>query len=114
MEYLKNDLAVKRPELLIVSSYHRACGVAQYVEFLEIPLRQQDDFDIKIAPLPVDLLRSQSSYAKRAARAEFNAILQKVERADITNIQFEPGLLGFTPSQIWRNLNAIILSLIHI
>ncbi|UVM71661.1 glycosyltransferase [Pseudomonas alvandae] len=108
MEYLKNDPAVKRPELLIVSSYHRACGVAQYVEFLEIPLRQQDDFDIKIAPLPVDLLRSQSSYAKRAARAEFNAILQKVERADITNIQFEPGLLGFTPRQIWRNLNAII------
>ncbi|MBT2297846.1 glycosyltransferase [Pseudomonas fluorescens] len=112
MEYLniksQADLAVKLPKLLIISSYHRACGIAQYVEFLELPLRQQTDFDIEIASLPVDLLRSQSPYAKRAARIEFNAILQKVERADVINIQFEPGLLGFTPSQIWSNLNAIL------
>lgn len=112
MEYLKikpqADPAVKLPKLLIISSYHRACGIAQYVEFLELPLRQQNDFDIEIAPLPVDLLRSQSSYAKQAARAEFNALLQKVERADVINIQLEPGLLGFAPTQIWNNLNAII------
>ncbi|QBZ91814.1 glycosyltransferase [Pseudomonas viciae] len=112
MEHLniksQTDQAQKLPKLLIISSYHRACGIAQYVEFLELPLRQQNDFDIEIASLPVDLLRSQSPYAKRAARAEFNVLLQKVERAEVINIQFEPGLLGFSPTQIWRNLNAII------
>ncbi|WP_169316109.1 glycosyltransferase, partial [Pseudomonas agarici] len=112
MEYLdiksRFDQTVKLPKLLIVSSYRRACGIAQYVEFLELPLRQQNDFDVEIASLPVDLLRSQSPYAKRAARAEFNILLQKIESADIINIQFEPGLLGFVPTQIWSNLNAII------
>lgn len=112
MKYLniksRIDQAQKLPRILIVSSYSRACGIAQYIEFLELPLRQQNDFDIEIASLPVDLLRSQSSYAKRAARAEFNILLQQVEIADVVNIQFEPGLFGVAPTQIWSNLSAII------
>jgi glycosyltransferase involved in cell wall biosynthesis len=102
------DLAVRLPKFLVVSSYKRACGIAQYVEFLELPLRDQVDFDIEIAALPVDLLRSQSPYARKAAVTEFDEILLKVAQADVVNIQLEPGLFGFTPTQIWRNLNAII------
>ncbi|WP_208247303.1 glycosyltransferase (plasmid) [Rhizobium sp. T1470] len=100
--------ATRLPKLLVVSSYHRACGIAQYVEFLELPLREQTDFDIEIAALPVDLLRSQSPYARKAAAAEFEQLLLKVGRADIVNIQLEPGLFGFTPRRIWRNVHAII------
>ncbi|WP_153369223.1 glycosyltransferase [Rhizobium sp. ICMP 5592] len=102
------NLAVRVPKFLVISSYKRACGIAQYVEFLELPLRDQIDFDIEIAALPVDLLRSQSPYARKAAIIEFKEILLKVDQADIVNIQLEPGLFGFTPSQIWRNLKAII------
>ncbi|MBB3570759.1 hypothetical protein [Rhizobium sp. BK491] len=100
--------AIRQPKFLVVSSYRRACGIAQYVEFLELPLRDQVDFDVEIAALPVDLLRSQSPYARAAAIKEFKEILLKVDQADVVNIQLEPGLFGFTPRQIWRNLNAII------
>jgi glycosyltransferase involved in cell wall biosynthesis len=100
--------AVKLPKLIVVSSYHRACGIAQYVEFLELPLLEQHHFHVEIAALPVDLLRAQSPYARKAAQTEYRKILQRVESADIVNIQLEPGLLGFTPHQIWRNLYALI------
>ena len=44
------------PKLLVISSYRRPCGIAQYLEFLEGPLRRLA-VDVEIAPLPVDLLR---------------------------------------------------------
>ncbi len=101
-------LATELPKLLVVSSYHRACGIAQYVEFLELALREQVDFDVEIASLPVDLLRSQSPYARKAAATQFKQLLLKVAHADVVNIQLEPGLFGFTPRRIWRNLDAVI------
>ncbi|QGA57495.1 hypothetical protein [Brucella sp. 2280] len=102
------EQAVKLPRLLIVSSYHRACGIAQYIEFLELPLRNQHDFDVEIAAVPVELLRSQSPYARKAAQTAFRDLLKKAEAADIVNIQLEPGLFGFTPQQIWHNIDSII------
>ena len=94
--------------LLVVSSYKRPCGIAQYVEFLEGPLRAQTDWNIEIAALPVTLLRSQSPYARKAASREIAEIARKAKSADVVNIQLEPGLFGLTPMQIWKRLNAII------
>jgi len=94
------------PRLLVVSSYRRPCGIAQYVEFLEGPLRQLAQ--VEIAPLPVDLLRAQSSYARRAAAVEFDKIVEQARHADVVNIQFEPGLFGQTPLAIWLRLRRLL------
>ena len=97
-----------RPKLLIVSSYRRPCGIAQYVEFLELPLRVQTEFDVDIAALPVDLFRSGGPYARRAANQIFDEILSRVRKADVVSIQFELGLFGLTPFAIWRRLKAVL------
>ncbi|WP_173935023.1 glycosyltransferase [Chelativorans sp. Marseille-P2723] len=95
-------------KLLIVSSYRRSCGIAQYVEFLEGPLRAQSGWDIEIAALPVTLLRAQSPYAREAAAREMAEIVHRAKGADVVNIQLEPGLFGLTPMRIWKRLDAII------
>jgi glycosyltransferase involved in cell wall biosynthesis len=98
----------RAPRLLVVSSYRRPCGIAQYVEFLEGPLRRLADAEVEIAPLPVDLLRSQTAFARRAASVEFDAIVRKARQADVVNIQLEPGLFGQTPTVIWRRLRRLL------
>ncbi len=94
--------------LLIVSSYKRPCGIAQYVEHLESPLRQAVGGDLDIAALPVDLFRAQTPYARRAAAAQFQDVLERARKADVVNIQFELGLFGISPSSIWRRLRALL------
>ena len=96
------------PRLLVVSSYRRPCGIAQYVEFLEGPLRRLASAKIEIAPLPVDLLRARTSFARRAAAVEFDSIVEKARQADVVNIQLEPGLFGRTPVEIWRRLRRLL------
>ncbi len=95
-------------KLVIVSSYHRACGIAQYVEALEGPLRLQADCEVEIVPLPVDILRAQSNYARKAAKQQFAEIIKLVRTADVVNLQLEPGLFGLTPFSIWRRISAIV------
>jgi glycosyltransferase involved in cell wall biosynthesis len=100
--------STKRTKLLIVSSYHRPCGIAQYLEHLEPALRSEADFDIEIAALPVDLLRAQSSYARKAAKIAVEKIARQAAASDVVNIQFEPGLFGQTPVAIWERLSTIL------
>ncbi|RWI17704.1 MAG: hypothetical protein EOQ94_24780 [Mesorhizobium sp.] len=95
-------------KLLIVSSYRRPCGIAQYVEALEGPLRLQADCEVEIVPLPVDIFRAQSNYARKAAKQQLAEIVQLARTADVVNLQLEPGLFGLTPFSIWRRIRAII------
>jgi len=95
-------------KLCIVSSYGRPCGIAQYVEHLEPALKTLDGWDIEIASLPVDVLRSAERYARKSAAIEIDAIADKLRSADVVNIQFEPGLLGVDPFSIKRRLKKLI------
>ncbi|MFK4808577.1 hypothetical protein ACI3KW_00045 [Devosia sp. ZW T5_3] len=99
-----------RPKLLMVTSYRRSCGIAQYVEFLEQPLRDQSKFDLEIAALPVDLFRAEGPYAKTASRQIFNEILEKAKLADVVAIQLEPGLFGISPFGIWRRIRQLFIA----
>jgi glycosyltransferase involved in cell wall biosynthesis len=101
-----NDAVAKK--LLIVSSYRRPCGIAQYVEALEGPLRLQAGCEVEIVPLPVDIFRAQSNYARKAAKQQLAEIVQLARKADVVNLQLEPGLFGLTPFSIWRRIRAII------
>jgi len=92
----------------MISSYRRPCGIAQYVEFLEVPLRAQTDFEFDIQALPVDIFRAKGAYARRAARQILAGILDKARAADVVSIQLEPGLFGLNPFEIWKRLRAII------
>jgi glycosyltransferase involved in cell wall biosynthesis len=94
--------------MLVISSYGRPCGIAQYLEAIEPVLRSQAPCNFEIAALPVDLLRSQSPTARTTGRQVFEDILAKARKADVVNIQLEPGLLGLTPFDIWKRLKAII------
>lgn len=95
-------------KLCIVSSYGRPCGIAQYVEHLEPALRSLDGWDVEIVSLPVDVLRSSEKYARKSAVVELDAITERLRRADVVNIQFEPGLLGMDPFTIKKRLKQLI------
>lgn len=94
-------------KVAIVSSYHRNCGVAQYVEHLEQPLRDLVS-DLEILPLPVDLLRASGPTAASMARAQMTVVLARVVDADVVFLEFEPGLFGKTQGHVWKTVKAII------
>lgn len=101
--------ATKR-RMLVVSSYRRQCGIAQYLEHLEVPLRDWKSWDIQIAALPVDVLKARTAFGREAAKREIAEICQKASQADVVNIQFEPGLFGRTPSEINSRVSDILKS----
>jgi len=94
-------------KVAIVSSYHRDCGVAQYVEHLETPLRKLVD-NLEILPLPVDLLRAGGSTAATMAKSAMHDLLKNAALADVVIVQFEPGLFGKTQSRVWSTLKAVL------
>jgi glycosyltransferase involved in cell wall biosynthesis len=104
----------RRPKLLLVSSYKRQCGIAQYVEHLEGPLRGKETWDIEIAELPIDVLKAMAPHARKMANVAMEEIVRKAREADVVSIQFEPGLFGRTPAIIWKRLQAIIGASRHV
>ncbi|MCY6379850.1 hypothetical protein [Hoeflea prorocentri] len=97
-----------KPRLLIVSSYQRPCGIAQYVEHLEEPLKTLGLCEVDISPVPVDVLKSAGHYAKKLSKRAVFEIVEKVKEADVVNLQLEPGLYGSDQIKIWRNISAIL------
>lgn len=97
-----------KPLLLIVSSYQRPCGIAQYVEHLEIPMKLQQSFDVEILPLPVDLLRLRNSFVKKPIKKMLRTMIKRIREADVVSIQCEPGLFGYSPFRAWGVLKKII------
>ncbi len=98
----------KKIKLLVVSSYERPCGIAQYVEHLEIALRNIPDLEVTIASLPVDILRSDDLLARRKSKVIIDKICRQCREADVVSIQFEHGLFGKSPFTIFRRLKKII------
>lgn len=94
-------------KLAIISSYQRDCGIAQYVEHLEGPLRQLLGGNLSIAPLPVDLLRASGPMAHSMAQKALAESLAVIEEADVVVVELEPGLFGRSQGQIWATLKSI-------
>lgn len=89
-------------KLAILSSYNELCGNASYTKSLEENLKSS--FDVEIISVNVSLLRSGS---KKMQNAHLHNISQKLKSFDYVNIQFEGGLFGSTPSNIFRNFKII-------
>jgi glycosyltransferase involved in cell wall biosynthesis len=94
-------------KLAIISSYDRDCGIAQYVEHLEGPLRELLDGNLSIAPLPVDLLRASGPMAQSMAQKALAESLAVIGDADVVVVELEPGLFGRSQKQIWGTLRQI-------
>lgn len=94
-------------KVAIVSSYQRDCGVSQYVEHLEQPLRNLID-DLEILALPVDLLRSGGPTSTEMAQSALADILRRIAVADVVVLEFEPGLFGKTRGRVWLTVKAIL------
>ena len=98
----------RKKTLLVVSSYGRPCGIAQYVEHLLPVLEKTIDCSIEVAELPVSLLRTPDRRARKLSRQAMADIARRAARADWVNIQYEPGLFGITPWEIQRNLSLVV------
>ena len=94
-------------KVAVVSSYHRNCGVAQYIEHMEQSLRSVFD-ELEVIPLPVELLRASGPTAASMAKSELNSILDKIAAADVVVLEFEPGLFGRTQGRVWATVKAIL------
>ncbi len=95
-------------KLLMISSYRRQCGIAQYVEHLEPVLRSDPSVDLEIAALPVDLLRAGGKIATRMARQIMRSIAASAAAADAVILQYEPGLFGYSELDVWRNIKSFL------
>ncbi|RAZ82827.1 hypothetical protein DPM33_34145 [Mesorhizobium hawassense] len=95
-------------KLAIISSYKRDCGIAQYVEHLEGPLRELLGGNLSIAPLPVDLLRASGPMAHGMAKKALAESLAIIADAEVVVVEFEPGLFGRSQRQIWATLRSIL------
>lgn len=94
-------------KVAIVTSYRRDCGIAQYVEHLEGPLRALVS-DLEILPLPVDLLRAGGAAAARMAQVSLSELLRRAAMAEVVVLEFEPGLFGRTQSRVWSTIRSIL------
>ncbi len=97
-----------KKKLLIISSYKRPCGIAQYVEHLETPLRGIDKWSVDVESLPVELFKFGSGFARKASQKYLADLEKKVKNYDVVNIQLEVGLFGKTQMSSWRRLKRII------
>ncbi len=94
-------------KLLVVSSYGRRCGIAQYVERLVPVLKAIPGLEVVVAPLPTILLAS-GPVAQREAKEIMDNIVAQAADADVVNLQYEPGLYASDPMDAWRRIKMIL------
>lgn len=102
---LRQDERNKK-RVLIISTYKTPCGIAEFTETVESLLG--DDYEIEIAVLDQFLLKSTEKHLDKAGDELIDAIVQSARSADVVNLQWEPGRLGRTQSQILRRFKRIL------
>ena len=93
-------------KVLIVSSHGMKCGIASYAEVLRSLLDQ--DFKVSIAALDQSLLRRQERHVIRAGDRHIRSICKSLKEYDVVNLQWEPGLLGYTHGDIIRRFRWLL------
>ena len=95
-----------KKKLAIISSYHEACGIANYTERLEPVFRFY--YDVTVLPLNTEILRSPEKGLITLGNKLIDEIADKVKEFDYVNIQFEVSLFGPSFNIVFNRVNKII------
>ena len=87
-------------KLAIVSSYDEGCGNASYSHALKVAFSEVVDVDV--LALNLNLLQRRGSFTSISADEHIREIAAKLRSYDLVNIQFEVGLYGQKPVDIFR------------
>ena len=93
-------------KLAIISSYHELCGIATYTEALEKEFKKH--FHVDVLSLDLDLLNSSNSMIRKRGDQHIKELAKKVKEYDYVNIQFESGLYGAYPGEIYKRIKWIV------
>jgi glycosyltransferase involved in cell wall biosynthesis len=94
-------------KLAIVSSYNEQCGNATYTEALRRGFSKY--YEVDVLSLDIFLLRSEiSGEISRLASKHIEDLAEKLRDYDYVNIQFEAGLFGVLPDQIFQRVVVLI------
>ena len=97
-----------KKKLAIISSYHELCGISTYTEALEKEFSKY--FDVKVFSLDLDLLNSNNKKVRTLGDKHIKDIADRLSDYDYVNIQFEAGLYGMYPSEIYKRMKILINS----
>ena len=82
-------------KLLLVSTYKRICGIADYTENLRLALLENNIETVDVFSIDIDLLQKSSL---KEALYYFSSLYKQCEQYDYVHIQHEPSFFAYKAS----------------
>ncbi len=93
-------------KLAIISSYNESCGNASYTHVIKKALSAE--FDVEVIPLDLFFIQKSGALFKKQADKHFKEIADRLQYFECVNIQFEAGLYGTNPADIFKHVEWLI------
>lgn len=93
-------------KLAIVSSYNESCGNATYAYVLNKAFSEH--VEVEVLALDLFLLQKGGPFYEHHGDAHIRRIAERLEAFDYVNIQFEAGLYGKTPADVFRRFQILL------
>jgi len=95
-----------KPKLALISTWKTACGIAAFAHKMVPGLEEK--FDVDVFPLDQSIIKANEKKIVKLGDKLINEIAVKLKNYDLVNIQFEPGIFGNSPKDIFRRLFKLI------
>ena len=95
-----------KPKLALISTWKTACGIAAFSHKMVPGLEEK--FDVDVFPLDQSILKANEKRIIKLGDKLIDDIVSKLKNYDLVNIQFEPGIFGNRPKDIFRRIFNII------
>jgi len=95
-----------KPKLALISTWKTACGIAAFSHKMVPGLEEK--FDVDVFPLDQSIIKANEKKIVKLGDQIIKDIASKLKNYDLVNIQFEPGIFGNKPSDIFRRVFKLI------
>ena len=92
----------------IVCNYSATCGIASYAASIVRGFNASSGHEVSVHRIDTELLKLTTSRRKRLVREHFKQLSKDTRHCEVVNIQFENGLFGESPTEVLRNLTALM------
>ncbi|NNE16468.1 MAG: hypothetical protein HKN51_15915 [Saprospiraceae bacterium] len=95
-----------KPKLAVISTWKTACGIAAFAHKM-VP-GFEEKFDVEVFPLDQSIIKANEKKIIKLGDKIIKGIADRLKEFDLVNIQFEPGIFGNHPKDIFRRLFKLI------